>query len=618
MRFLINETFLLLGGGGMVGRQITQEIARELNPHHIIICSLTQAEVDETIRSFKQDFPDVSITGIAGDVFLRHEWNPSSGHAPISREQLMESEEHREALYEDLFGSLQDAYERSELVWLIRHYAPNVIIDSINTATAFSYQDVYSASNLAKKDLDALESTFNIKPAHAEGEIAEETEQDSESKRRWRLADSLIASVGRDFEKALVSQSVPQLVRHVLLLSMAMKEADTRLYMKIGTTGTGGMGLNIPYTHSEDKPSATLMEKTAIAFAHTGLMFLMARTLGGPAVKEFKPAAMIGYADIGFRPISVRAKGKVGVPGKKFQLYASRTEPLEATGSLRLRPAKDQGECYESLGNLNMVLVNTGENGFFTKGEFQAITYMRQMEFITPEEIARQAVLEIKGGNTGYDVIAAIDGATMSPTYRAGYLRHLAIEELEKMEAEKKVPSVALGELGPPELGKLLWEAHLLDTVYGNKDGEVRGNDLDKILARSHDEIAEEIFARVQSDEQLRNTIVSVGLPILTPQGRSLIRGPYIRIPERPNEEMADYGPDEMETWAAKGWVDLRPQNMERWQQRFAKMKHETERIRERGSAAFTREAYLSNKIKIGAVVGWVFNNEEHFGYRIK
>ena len=76
-----------------------------------------------------------------------------------------------------------------------------------------------------------------------------------------------------------------------------------------GTTGTGGMGLNVPYTHSEESPSKILMEKTAVAFAHTGLLYLMARTLGGPAVKEFKPAAMIGYADIGFRKVKVKPKG---------------------------------------------------------------------------------------------------------------------------------------------------------------------------------------------------------------------------------------------------------------------------------------------------------------------
>ena len=50
------------------------------------------------------------------------------------------------------------------------------------------------------------------------------------------------------------------------------------MYLKVGTTGTGGMGLNIPYTHSEDKPSRKLLAKNETAFGHTGLLFLLART----------------------------------------------------------------------------------------------------------------------------------------------------------------------------------------------------------------------------------------------------------------------------------------------------------------------------------------------------
>src|SRR3989441_12661228 len=73
----------------------------------------------------------------------------------------------------------------------------------------------------------------------------------------------------------LLSQSMPELIRHVFLLNKAMVEVGTRLYLKIGTTGTGGMGLNIPYTHSEDKPSAQLITKTAGGFSRTGPLFFI-------------------------------------------------------------------------------------------------------------------------------------------------------------------------------------------------------------------------------------------------------------------------------------------------------------------------------------------------------
>jgi hypothetical protein len=602
MSFFTKEIFLLLGGAGMVGQQIAREIAgSDLDPHQIIICGITQKEVDAALQSLRSDFPEALFVGVAGDVFVRSEWNPTAGAKQLSRRQLMESEEHREALYTDLFNkNFAEVYPRSELVRLIEKFEPDVIIDSINTATAFSYQDVYAASDLVKKQFDKLKS---------------ETSADEDESHDSGF-DKLVGAVGSALEKVLISQSIPQLVRHVRLINDAMRKVETRLYLKIGTTGTGGMGLNIPYTHSEESPSATLMEKTAVAFAHTGLLYLMARTYGGPAVKEFKPAAMIGYADIGYTPLIVKANGKIGTPGENFKLYASRSEPLSAEGSLRLRPPQADEIGYETIANLELAVVNTGENGLFTKGEFQTITYMGQMEFITPEEIAQQVVMEIKGSNTGYDVIAAIDGASMNPTYRAGYLRHLALRELEELEEEKQIPSVALGELGPPELGKLLWEAYLLHLVYKKEAKDE--NELKKVIDKSKDELAEEVSARLESDCQLRNAIVSVGLPILARDGQSLIRGPYLRIPETPNEDMIDYGPEQIDAWARKGWVDLRPDNMERWRQRFLEMKKATERVRKRGSAAFTREAYLSDEIKIGVVVGWIFNNEDSFGYRIK
>lgn len=620
------ERFLLLGGAGMVGQQIAYEIAQSLSPENIeqiVICGLTWDEVNRATANFEAklpDFPKGKLEGIAADIFLRKEWNPIRGEVsknPLRRDVLLGNEQYRETLYQDLFDKIEKAYPHSRLVGLIEDYRPTVIIDSVNTATALSYQDDGSAAaELAKKELKKL--TSRTRPESSGDEAAAGGDAAADAGRESQGGGPGDA-FRRAVEEVLVSQSAPQLVRHVLLLNNAMKEFGTRLYLKIGTTGTGGMGLNIPYTHSEDKPSSTLMEKTAIAFAHTGLLYLMARTLGGPAVKEFKPAAMIGYADIGYRKVRVKAKGKLGVPGQPVKLYAAGDpEPLTVGGELRLRPPGGDAPSYEELGDLEMAVVNTGENGLFTKGEFQAITYMRQMEFITPEEIAQQVVLEVMGSNTGYDVIAAIDGASMNPTYRAGYLRHLAIEQLRELEAEKNIPSVALGDLGPPELGKMLWEAHLLQAVYGRKNKEDRFNELDRVIEQQPEDLALAVNKLIEDDAQLRNTIVSVGFPILTREG-TLIRGPYLRIPEEKNEVSTRIESwDKVEEWAKKGWVDLRVSNMERWLKWFKKMRHETERIRERGSAAFTLDAYVSEQIHIGSVVGWIFNNEENFGHRIK
>jgi len=43
----------------------------------------------------------------------------------------------------------------------------------------------------------------------------------------------------------------------------------------------------------------------------------------------------------------------------------------------------------------------------------------------------------------------------------------------------------------------------------------------------------------------------------------------------------------------------------------------ERKSIRGRGSAAVTRQAYLFDDIRIGEIIGWIFNNEKG-GYRMK
>jgi hypothetical protein len=571
------ESYLILGGGGMIGAQVVHRICRELNPQAMIVCSRELSEVQEIIDHGRSQFPGVEFAGFGGDVFLRTEWNNPEESQRLSRAQLMDSAESRSALFDDVFHDFDAAYQRSQLAQLILEHRPDVVVDSINTATAISYQDVYTASEIAKGSFDALRDSVD-------------------------RSQSDLERAGRDLEALVISQSIPQLIRHVLIMQRAMTEAGTRLYLKIGTTGTGGMGLNIPYTHSEDKPSARLMTKTAIGFAHTGLMFLMARTPGGPIVKELKPAAMVGYNNITRRVIADRDKR-----GTPLHLFASHREVLGDTLVLR-----DDEQTYDRLEPMTMVVVDTGENGLFTKGEFETITHMGQMEFITPEEIARHAVLEIKGSNTGFDVIAAVDSTVMNPTYRAGNLRHMALEEAESLERRYAnsgdSPSIALGSLGPPELGKLLWEAHLLKVRYGT---------LSAVLQQSSDTLAAEISSLIERDDKLRQTINSVGLPILTPDGQSLIRGPLIRIPEIPGVNKVKVTNESVDKWADKGWVDLRPQNFERWRERFARMSRRPHMLDERGSAGIKREMYSHEDIRVGAVVGWIFNNEIQ-GYRIK
>jgi len=563
-----DRCILVLGGAGLVGSQIVREIAREMEPARIVVASLYRGEVREFLHDARREFCNVEFIGAWGDVFVRDEFKEEN------RRRLIQTRVRRDALYQDLFGGLDEAYERSGLAQLIHQYKPNVIVDCINSATAISYQDIEGLSKQTHDLIDQLNQIVDHQDLAA------------------------LSNLGRDLEQnvstLLISQSLPQLIRHVQIIHRAMSDSGTRLYLKVGTTGTGGMGLNIPYTHSEDRPSFKLMSKAAVAFAHTGLMFLMARTPNGPLVKELKPGAMIGYRRVAFKTVKLR--------GRPMFRYQSQEQPL--VDRLLLRGDEN---TYERLDKLQMAGVDTGENGFFARGEFETITHTDQMEFITPEEIAQQAVLEIKGSNTGYDVIAGIDSSILNPSYRAGVLRQAALDKMARIEEETQTHSVALGQLGPPELSKLLYEAHLLKLNYGT---------LERVLETPPNEIAGTLYDFILHDENLRTTITSIGLPILTPAGNCLLRGPRLNIPESIYREI-EIDEAQINAWATKGWVDLRPANFRAWHSRFERMLRTKHMLHTRGTSSVTMKTYLPETIEIGAVVAWVFMNEDD-GYRIK
>ena len=581
-----DRVILILGAPGLVGAQVTRQIARELCPDLMVLASLNKSDFGDLVKELKDEmsnlakeldrdeYSKIEFVEEAGNIFVRPEL------AFVSGKDLRESAEHRSMLYQDLFGPLSEVLHHSKLVEIINRYKPDVIIDCINTATGISYQDVDTGCKDIRKRLNQISESIGERNGHV-------------PKDQYKALEENV-------EMLLISQSIPQIVRHIQLLHDAMTRNKTRLYIKVGTTGTGGMGLKIPYTHGEDKPSGKLMAKSSIGFAHTGLLFLMARTPDGPIVKEIKPGAMIGYKKVVYQELKRQRKF---VPAE-----------MRLARDLRLNLPPEE---FEPAGAIKMVGIDTGENGFFARGEFEAVTSINQMEFVTPEEIAHAVILEIKGGNTGHDVISAIDGSVMPPSYRAGYLRGSAIESLRALEKDTNPHSVATGELGPPKLTKLLYEAHLLYSLANILDPANPPPKLQVIINQEPEEISAMLQHFLEVNKDLRNTIISIEIPILLMDGKTLLRGPRIKVPESASEMSLPITDDNIDKWADQGWVDLRPKNMERWQDRFEKMVHSAESIHLRGSAEITMEAYRSKEIRIGEVVGWIFNNEEK-GYRIK
>ncbi|NUN13637.1 MAG: hypothetical protein HUU55_08370 [Myxococcales bacterium] len=561
-----SRTYLVLGGAGLVGTQVCRFIAEDLRPEKIVVAALAEREAQAACTSLRERHPNVNFVPEYGNLFVPYEL------ASLTRSELLATQQRRRYLRDALYGDFHAAYEANCLVRMIKKHQPEIIVDAVNTATGISYQDVFDG---AKRLIDGMD-----------GGVADQDE------------------LAYDLELFLLSQSVPQIIRHVRFIYEATRAVGTRLYLKIGTTGTGGMGLNIPYTHSEDKPSQTLLAKTEVAFGHTGLLFLMSRTPDAPVVKEVKPAALIGYKAVEYAQI----RDKSGQPVRR---YEPRSMILDTNTELF---QQESDEKYQKIGELKTTIVNTGENGNFSIGEFSAITAMGQMEFITPEEIARSVVLEIRGLNPGVDILGAIDSTVMGPSYRAGLLRGAAIRDLKALEAEMGDQSVALGQLGPPELSKLLFEAYLLRQVLDNNMANAL-EETDAVSGAPREVVPAELSHRVAAYARANPTIytaVSIGIPVLMPDGQELLRGPKINIPELKGHarSVRQFGEKDIDQWAKKGWVDLRAENMARWQTRFRRMQTARQAVYAQGSAAVDRETYLGDGIEIGEVVAWIFNNE--------
>lgn len=558
-----DKKILVLGGWGLVGSAICHKLM-EHNPSAIIISSLREYEAKEAVEALRKEYkdknPDMFIPKW-GNIFTRTELKD------LNWGDVLANKDWRKLVISDIYDELDDNILKSSAIYdLISDTKPDIVIDCINTATAIAYQDVYSTTRAVRVGL-------------AKNEINEDT-----------------------VERLLASIYMPQLIRHVQLVYRSLLDNSVKMYMKIGTSGTGGMGLNIPYTHSEESPSRVLLAKSGVAGAQTLLLFLMARTPYAPLVKEIKPTAAIAWKKIAYD--KVYRKGQpIRLVDMNIQDAKPITEPFRKDD---LTGVQDLNKDYES------VFIDTGENGIFSKGEFQAISSLGQMEVVTPEDIAVYTIFEILGGNTGHDVIQGLDSFSLGPTYRGGMLHNQAIKKLNELEKKYNIHSIAFEALGPPRLSKLLYEAHIINLIVGK---------IKNIFNYTPEQLSNEAFNEVSKNNVLRSEMLSIGLGILLPDGKKYLRGKNLIIPNIGSDEIIELNDELINYWCKKGWIDLRHSNMRVWIDRFKNIIAQAESISaDETSSRFTYNIdYWDNfeDIDEGKVVGWIFEFEDK-GWRFK
>jgi len=559
---ITGKRVMVLGGYGQVGFAVCRRLAAK-EPGALILTSLRETEARDAAERLRLHAPpSCLILPFHGNLFVR--WDLKD----ISTAQMATDQDCGRGIADDIMEELtEEILTSSTLYRLILEHRPEIIIDCLNTATALSYQNIYQCYGDVREGM-----------MHADQQTPHH---------QW-------------LHRMVGALCIPPLVRHVQILYGAMMRAQTSLYLKVGTTGTGGMGVNIPFTHGEEKPSRLLLSKAAVAGAHTQLLYTLSRTPGAPIVKELVPAALIGWKGV--------QRGPVPRAGDTIPMY-----DCAPKSGYRLAPGAsfrfDRVTAGHALAGrvLEGVYVDTGENGVFSLHEFETVTALGLMEFLTPEEIADAALAEIQGATSTADVLGAMAGAVMGPSYRAGFLRHQVIARMRALGGQ----GVAYTQLGP-FVAKAIYECHLIGLCYSS---------MEKAVAAIPEEMSAALAGEVERNQEWRAAALSFGIPILMPDGTTLLWASRPHPDKRWEKEEWIVTPETIDRWAREDWIDLRPVNMALWQERLSRILadaavgvRDTSSYSDFGGGFWRRDERGRITIDAGEVVGYVLRVEEAGG----
>ena len=163
------------------------------------------------------------------------------------------------------------------------------------------------------------------------------------------------------------------------------------------------------------------------------------------------------------------------------------------------------------------------------------------------------------------------------------------LEQLQEEHGE----SVAFEILGPQRMSKLLFEAYLLKRVYKT---------MGAALEPKPEEVSSALEEEIKKHSDLRQQIISIGLPILLPDGERILRGPVVKSEN-----------------ANLGWVDLTPENMKQWQKRLEgirrmiaeEMSGESSSRYDRGYPSLRQWAVGDDSFNVGEITAWISIHED-------
>jgi hypothetical protein len=204
-------------------------------------------------------------------------------------------------------------------------------------------------------------------------------------------------------------------------------------YIQVGTTGSGGLGFDIPFTHGENIEQRPIVHKAAFSGVTSQLLTMLSRSFSknNVLVSEIKPGLAIFDEVIYERTIS---------------------------GS-------------------TLITLDGGESGHYTYNELALL--MKMMGFTTAQLVVEKIVGILKGDRSivytnSYDLTAAMNRAIISEGRVDLAKRKKILESLKKQQRKHNI--IATGNLGPRQTTAALVLAYmrLHEVTLHNPDASVR------------------------------------------------------------------------------------------------------------------------------------------------
>lgn len=539
---------ILVIGAGQIGEACAVRFAKD-EPKEIILHTLTQVEAIQAIRNIQ---PRISkktkLTPSWGNILVPKEL------IYTSREELLSDGKKLEQLINYYYANLSKSLlENSALYTIIEKWKPNVIVDGVNTATVVGYlDDPYSLPRSIMADL-----------------------KNDNNETDWQ----------HQCKKILSSTIIPSLIRFTQVIQKSLTDFKIDTYVKVSTTGLGGMGINLMYTHgdlNEPGMSSGILGKVSAAGIFHQLMWSLSHT-PGVNIRIVVPSALVGWQAVNFGKFRSHGKNPVVVDNLKIK-------KIEYGKSLQ--PDSDT-KITKKL--LEIPYVDSGENCAYSLYEMHAITALGQMESITKEEVA-EAVYESAKGSTKHDLLTAMDYAALPSTYAGAFQRKVILSRLKNIEIENKTPGIATNNLGPT-VSKHLFELYILLDLTKNNIDTILKLDPTKfsVLAKKH----------ILKNDKLRSQILSLGLPILFSK-TEFLRGNHIFVPDCSISNLITA--TALEKWADSGWVDLRPSRFSYWQKLIKTANNYSHLSSKKEDVSIDRDYKALESGNIGEILGLLYS----------